>query len=67
MLQAADQALTSLAECLHVTERGSSGSRFGISAQKLGWHWKREDVQKHIQRIEMIKVWFILLLTTDLQ
>ncbi len=63
MLRCADQTLTSLAEYL----TPGSSSKLGQSVQKLRWHWRKEDVQKHIQRIERIKVWFILLLTTDLQ
>ncbi len=62
MLQSADQALASLAA--YLTSGGNS--KFGQSMQKLRWNWKKEDVQKHIQRIERVKVWFILLLTTNL-
>ena len=63
MLQAADQALATLAK--YLTPGGTS--KFGQSLEKLRWHWRKEDVQKHIQRIQRVKVWFILLLTTDLQ
>ncbi|KAK3903637.1 hypothetical protein C8A05DRAFT_43162 [Staphylotrichum tortipilum] len=62
VLRSADQALRSLAEYL----TAGHNSKFGQSVQKLRWHWKKEEVQKHIQRIERAKVWFILLLTTDL-
>jgi len=62
MLQSADQALASLAESL----AGGGNSKFGPSAQKFQWHWRKEEVQRHIQRIQRIKVWFILMLTTDI-
>ena len=60
ILRSAAQFLQSLQISLE-----PSKSRFGRSIQSLKWPFKREDVQKHIAKIERIKSWLILVMTPD--
>lgn len=60
ILRSASQFLQSLQISLEPSQ-----SRFGRSIQSLKWPFKKEDVQKHIAKLERIKSWFILVMTSD--
>jgi hypothetical protein len=40
-------------------------SRLARSTQRLTWYWKKDDLAKHLARIERVKTWFLLAMTTD--
>lgn len=40
-------------------------SHFGQSVQHLKWPMKKDEVQKQIGRIERVKTWLIVVMTTD--
>jgi hypothetical protein len=60
MLESAKELLESLRKSLEPTQ-----SHFGRSVQRMSWPLKKEDVQKQILRIERVKTWLIVVMTTD--
>ncbi|KAH7175304.1 hypothetical protein EDB81DRAFT_750857 [Dactylonectria macrodidyma] len=40
-------------------------SRLARSTQRLTWHWKKDDVAKHLARIERVKAWFLIAMRND--
>ncbi|KAK4209654.1 hypothetical protein QBC37DRAFT_391093 [Rhypophila decipiens] len=65
MVQSVHQTFTELANDLGSSGTSNNSRQMLLTMLRLKWHWRKEDVQKHIQRVERIKSWFILLLTTD--
>ncbi|KAF5972525.1 zinc finger C2H2-like [Fusarium coicis] len=40
-------------------------SRLARSTKRLTWYWKKDDLVKHLVRIERVETWFLLAMTTD--
>jgi hypothetical protein len=60
MLESAKELLESLRKSLKPAQ-----SHFGQSVQRMAWPLKKDDVQKQIARIERVKTWLIVVMTTD--
>jgi hypothetical protein len=60
MLRSASEILKSLQDSLKPSQPNSA-----TSIQPLKWPFKKEDVQKHIARLEKVKSWLVLIMTTD--
>ena len=58
-----NQTLEFLQEFLQKLE--PKKGRFGSKLQLLQWPFKEKDVQKHLQRFERVKTYFLLSLVTD--
>jgi hypothetical protein len=60
ILRFASEVLQSLQKSLTPSQ-----SHFGQSIQRLAWPLKKDEVQKQVARLERVKTWFIILMTTD--
>lgn len=60
MLQSAKETLDSLNQDLDDPK-----TWLARSTQRLAWHWTKDVVAKHVARVERIKMWFLMALTTD--
>ncbi len=58
------QSIRNILSSLHMSLEPAE-SKLGQAAKVMMWHWKRDEVQKQIARIERVKEFIIMVTTSD--